>query len=147
MNALCRRLDNLGLIVVDYLQLMTRADKDGRPAENRVNVVAEISRALKIMAKDLNVPVICLSQLSRASESRTDKRPLLSDLRESGAIEQDADQVIMLYRDDYYNPNTAEKNICECIVAKNRHGEAGTVKVQWMPQFFSFSDLDSVHTP
>lgn len=145
MNALCRRLDNLGLIVVDYLQLMTRADKDSRPAENRVNVVAEISRALKIMAKDLNVPVICLSQLSRAAEGRTDKRPLLSDLRESGAIEQDADQVIMLYRDDYYNPNTAEKNICECIVAKNRHGESGTVKVQWMPQFFSFSDLDAVH--
>ena len=145
MNALCRRLDNLGLIVVDYLQLMTRADKDSRSAENRVNVVAEISRALKIMAKDLNVPVICLSQLSRAAESRTDKRPLLSDLRESGAIEQDADQVIMLYRDDYYNPNTAERNICECIVAKNRHGEAGTIKVQWMPQFFSFSDLDSIH--
>ena len=145
MNALCRRLDNLGLIVVDYLQLMTRADKENRPAENRVNVVAEISRALKIMAKDLNVPVICLSQLSRASESRTDKRPLLSDLRESGAIEQDADQVIMLYRDDYYNPNSAERNVCECIVAKNRHGESGTVKVQWMPQFFSFSDLDSFH--
>ncbi len=145
MNALCRRLDNLGLIVVDYLQLMTRADKENRPAENRVNVVAEISRALKIMAKDLNVPVICLSQLSRASESRTDKRPLLSDLRESGAIEQDADQVIMLYRDDYYNPNSAERNVCECIVAKNRHGESGTVKVQWMPQFFSFSDLDMIH--
>lgn len=145
MNALCRRLDNLGLIIVDYLQLMTRADKDARSAENRVNVVAEISRALKIMAKDLDVPVICLSQLSRASESRTDKRPLLSDLRESGAIEQDADQVVMLYRDDYYNPNSAEKNVCECIVAKNRHGEPGTVKVQWMPQFFSFSDLDTIH--
>ena len=145
MNALCRRLDNLGLIIVDYLQLMTRADKDSRSAENRVNVVAEISRALKIMAKDLDVPVICLSQLSRASESRTDKRPLLSDLRESGAIEQDADQVIMLYRDDYYNPNSPEKNVCECIVAKNRHGEPGTVKVQWMPQYFSFSDLDTVH--
>ncbi|MBR6377234.1 MAG: replicative DNA helicase [Oscillospiraceae bacterium] len=145
MNALCRRLDNLGLIVIDYLQLMTKADKDARSAENRVNVVAEISRALKIMAKDLNVPVICLSQLSRAAESRTDKRPLLSDLRESGAIEQDADQVIMLYRDDYYNPNTAEKNICEAIVAKNRHGEPGTVKLQWMPQYFTFSDLDTVH--
>ena len=145
MNALCRRLDNLGLIIVDYLQLMTRADKDSRSAENRVNVVAEISRALKIMAKDLNVPVICLSQLSRASESRTDKRPLLSDLRESGAIEQDADQVILLYRDDYYNPDSAEKNVCECNVAKNRHGESGTVKIQWMPQYFSFSDLDSIH--
>ena len=98
-----------------------------------------------IMAKDLNVPVICLSQLSRASESRTDKRPLLSDLRESGAIEQDADQVILLYRDDYYNPDSAEKNVCECNVAKNRHGESGTVKIQWMPQYFSFSDLDSIH--
>lgn len=145
MNALCRRLDNLGLIVVDYLQLMTRADKESRSAENRVTVVAEISRALKIMAKDLGVPVICLSQLSRAAEGRTDKRPLLSDLRESGAIEQDADQVIMLYRDDYYNPDTAEKNVCECIVGKNRHGETGTVKVQWMPQFFSFSNLDTIH--
>ncbi len=145
MNALCRRLDNLGLIVIDYLQLMTKADKDARSGENRVNVVAEISRALKIMAKDLNVPVICLSQLSRAAESRTDKRPLLSDLRESGAIEQDADQVIMLYRDDYYNPNSPEKNICEAIVAKNRHGEPGTVKLQWRPQFFTFSNLDTVH--
>ena len=145
MNALCRRLDNLGLIVVDYLQLMTRADRESRSAENRVTVVAEISRALKIMAKDLNVPVICLSQLSRAAEGRQDKRPMLSDLRESGAIEQDADQVIMLYRDAYYNPNTADQNICECIVAKNRHGESGTVKVQWRPQFFSFSNLDTIH--
>ncbi len=146
MNALCRRLDNLGLVVVDYLQLMTKADKDSRGAENRVNVVAEISRALKIMAKDLNVPVICLSQLSRATEGRNPPRPLLSDLRESGAIEQDADQVIMLYRDDYYNPNTPEKNVCECIVAKNRRGEPGTVKVQWKPQNFSFKDLDVIHS-
>ena len=143
MNALCRRLDNLGLIVVDYLQLMTKADKDARSGENRVTVVAEISRALKIMAKDLGVPVVCLSQLSRAAESRTDKRPMLSDLRESGAIEQDADQVLLLYRDDYYNPNTAEKNICECIVAKNRHGESGTIKLQWLPQYFTFSDLET----
>ncbi len=142
MNALCRRLgDNLGLIVVDYLQLMTKADKESKGGENRVTVVAEISRALKIMAKDLNVPVVCLSQLSRAAESRTDKRPMLSDLRESGAIEQDADQVLLLYRDDYYNPETADKNICECNVAKNRHGEPGVVKLQWMPQFFTFSDL------
>jgi len=142
MNALCRRLgDNLGLIVVDYLQLMTKADKDARNGENRVTVVAEISRALKIMAKDLNVPVVCLSQLSRAAESRTDKRPMLSDLRESGAIEQDADQVLLLYRDDYYNKDSEEKNVCECNVAKNRHGEPGVVKLQWMPQYFTFSDL------
>ena len=146
MNALCRRLDNLGLIIIDYLQLMTKADKNARPGENRVNVVAEISRALKIMAKDLNVPVICLSQLSRAAESRPDKRPLLSDLRESGAIEQDADQVILLYREDYYKPDTPEKNVAECIVAKNRHGETGTVKVQFLPQYFIFSDLETRHT-
>lgn len=145
MNSLCRRLDNLGLIVVDYLQLMTGAGGSSK-GENRVQIVGEISRSLKIMAKELNVPVICLSQLSRAAEGRTDKRPMLSDLRESGAIEQDADQVILLYRDDYYNPNTEEKNICECIVAKNRHGEPGTVKVSWLPQFFTFSDLDTIHT-
>ena len=144
MNSLCRRLDNLGLVVVDYLQLMTGAGGSNK-GENRVQIVGDISRGLKIMAKELNVPVICLSQLSRASEGRTDKRPLLSDLRESGAIEQDADQVIMLYRDDYYNPNTAEQNVCECIVAKNRHGETGIVKVQWRPQFFAFSDLDTTH--
>ena len=145
MNALCRRLDNLGLIVVDYLQLMTGAGGSTK-GENRVQIVGDISRSLKIMAKELNVPVICLSQLSRAAEGRTDKRPMLSDLRESGAIEQDADQVILLYRDDYYNPNTEEKNVCECIVAKNRHGEPGTVKVSWLPQFFTFSDLDTIHT-
>ena len=88
------------------------------------------------MAKELNVPVICLSQLSRANESRTDKRPMLSDLRESGAIEQDADSVMFIYRDDYYNENSEEKNIAECIVAKNRHGETGTVKLQWLPAVY-----------
>ena len=108
MNAKCRRLDNLGLVVIDYLQLMTAA-APGKSGENRVTVVSEISRALKIMAKELNVPVICLSQLSRANESRTDKRPMLSDLRESGAIEQDADSVMFIYRDDYYNENSEEK--------------------------------------
>ena len=146
MNALCRRLDNLGLIIIDYLQLMTKADKNAKAGENRVNVVAEISRALKIMAKDLNVPVICLSQLSRAAESRTDKRPMLSDLRESGAIEQDADQVILLYREDYYKKDSPEKNIAECIVAKNRHGETGTVKVQFLPQYFTFTNLETHRT-
>ena len=110
MNAKCRRLDNLGLVVIDYLQLMTAA-APGKTSENRVTVVSDISRALKIMAKELNVPVICLSQLSRANESRTDKRPMLSDLRESGAIEQDADSVMFIYRDDYYNENSEEKNI------------------------------------
>ena len=144
MNAKCRRLNSLGLVVIDYLQLMTAA-APGKSAENRVTVVSEISRALKIMAKELNVPVICLSQLSRANESRTDKRPMLSDLRESGAIEQDADSVMFIYRDDYYNENSEEKNIAECIVAKNRHGETGTVKLQWLPQYTTFSNLEWKH--
>ena len=145
MNAKCRRLDNLGLVVIDYLQLMTSAGDKGNRGENRQQVVSDISRMMKIMAKELNVPVICLSQLSRANESRTDKRPMLSDLRESGAIEQDADSVLFLYRDEYYNPNTQDKNIAECIIAKNRHGETGTVKLQWRPQFFTFSDLEWKH--
>ena len=144
MNAKCRRIENLGLVFIDYLQLMTAA-APGKTAENRVNVVSEISRALKIMAKELNVPVVCMSQLSRANESRTDKRPMLSDLRESGAIEQDADSVMFIYRDDYYNKDSEEKNIAELIVAKNRHGETGTVKLQWLPQFTTFSDLEWKH--
>ena len=144
MNAKCRRIENLGLVFIDYLQLMTAA-APGKTGENRVNVVSEISRALKIMAKELNVPVVCMSQLSRANESRTDKRPMLSDLRESGAIEQDADCVMFLYRDDYYNKDSEEKNVAECIVAKNRHGETGTVKLQWLPQFTTFSDLEWKH--
>ena len=144
MNAKCRRLDNLGLVLVDYLQLMTGSGY-GKGGENRVTVVSEISRALKIMAKELNVPVICLSQLSRANESRQDKRPILSDLRESGAIEQDADEVLFLYRDDYYNENSEEKNVAECIVSKNRHGETGTVKLQWLPQYTTFTDREWKH--
>ena len=142
MNAKCRRLDNLGLVLVDYLQLMSSG---GKPNENRVQEVSNISRSLKIMAKELNVPVICLSQLSRAVESRSDKRPILSDLRESGAIEQDADSVMFLYRDEYYNENTEDKGIAECIVAKNRHGETGTVKMQWLPQFQTFADREWKH--
>ena len=144
MNAKCRRIENLGLVFIDYLQLMTSA-APGKTSENRVTVVSEISRALKIMAKELNVPVVCMSQLSRANESRTDKRPMLSDLRESGAIEQDADSVMFIYRDDYYNKDSEEKNIAELIVAKNRHGETGTVKLQWLPQFTTFSDLEWKH--
>ena len=103
MNAKCRRLENLGLVVIDYLQLMTSAGGKGYSGENRQQAVSDISRMLKIMAKELQVPVLCLSQLSRANEKRDDKRPMLSDLRESGAIEQDADIVLFLYRDDYYN--------------------------------------------
>ena len=147
MNAKCRRLDNLGLVVIDYLQLMTSAGM-GQSSNNanRVQVVSDISRALKIMAKELNVPVICLSQLSRANESRTDKRPMLSDLRESGAIEQDADEVMFIHREDYYNPDTEKKNIAELIVAKNRHGEVGTVETQWLPQFTTFADREWRHS-
>ena len=145
INAKCRRLDNLGLVVIDYLQLMTSSGGKSTAGENRQQIVSDISRALKIMAKELNVPVICLSQLSRANESRQDKRPMLSDLRESGAIEQDADVVMFLYRDDYYHENSPEKNVAECIVAKNRHGETGTVKLQWLPQFTTFANREWQH--
>ena len=142
MNAKCRRLDGLALVVVDYLQLMTSAGENSRGGENRQQVVSDMSRMLKIMAKELNVPVVCLSQLSRANEKRDDKRPMLSDLRESGAIEQDADIVLFLYRDDYYNEDSEKHNIAECIVAKNRHGETGKVELRWMPEYTQFSTLD-----
>ena len=144
MNAKCRRVENLGLVIIDYLQLMNGSGY-GKGGDSRVNVVSEISRSLKIMAKELNVPVICLSQLSRGPESRTDKRPMLSDLRESGAIEQDADEVLFLYRDEYYNENSEDKGIAECIVSKNRHGEVGTVKLQWIPQYQTFTDREWKH--
>ena len=127
MKARLRRLKDLGLVIIDYLQLMT----SGRRIENRVQEVSEITRGLKIMAKELDVPVITLSQLSRGPDSRADHRPVLSDLRESGSIEQDADIVLFLYRDAYYNQDSPEQNIAECIVAKNRHGETGTVKIGW----------------
>ena len=146
INAKCRRLDNLGLVVIDYLQLMNGSGYGKNSGgDNRVTVVGEISRALKIMAKELNVPVICLSQLSRAVESRSDKRPILSDLRESGAIEQDADVVMFLYRDEYYNENSEDKGLAECIVAKNRHGETGTVKMQWFGPYQTFTDREWKH--
>ena len=144
INAKCRRLDTLGLVVIDYLQLMTGSGY-GKNSDNRVALIGEISRSLKIMAKELNVPVICLSQLSRAVEGRTDKRPILSDLRESGAIEQDADCVMFLYRDEYYNENTEDKGLAECIVGKNRHGETGTVKLQWFGQFQTFTNREWKH--
>ncbi len=136
MKAKCRRLgSDLGLIVVDYLQLM----HSGKRNDNRVQEVAEISRSLKIMAKDLNVPVLCLSQLSRGPESRQDKRPMLSDLRESGSIEQDADIVLFIYRPDYYaDAKPEERNKAEIIIAKNRHGEVGKVELQWEGQFTTF---------
>ena len=140
MMAKCRRVGSkLGLIVIDYLQLMHTP----KQMDNRVQEVAEISRSLKIMAKELNVPVLCCSQLSRGPESRQNKRPMLSDLRESGSIEQDADIVLFIYRDDYYNDQSENRNCAELIVAKNRHGETGTVELQWMGQFTSFAAQDS----
>ena len=143
IKAKCRRLgDGLGLIVIDYLQLMQTGS---RRNENRTQEVAEISRGLKIMAKELNVPVVCLSQLSRAAEQRADKRPMLSDLRESGAIEQDADIVLFIYRDDYYNDESEEKNVAEILIAKNRHGATGTVHLQWIGQYTTFSSQDRIH--
>ena len=143
MNAQCRRVPNLDLVVIDYLQLMTSAGGKGYSGENRQQAVSDISRMLKIMAKELQVPVLCLSQLSRANEKREDKRPMLSDLRESGAIEQDADIVMFLYRDDYYKEDSEKRNIAECIVAKNRHGETGKVELRWMPEYTTFGTLEN----
>ena len=143
--AKCRRVEDLGLVVIDYLQLMQSAGGKARSGDNRQQIVSDISRSLKIMAKELNVPVLCLSQLSRANESRSDKRPMLSDLRESGAIEQDADIVLFLYREGYYNKDTENPNLAECIVAKNRHGETRTVELQWLPDFTTFSDIEWQH--
>ena len=143
MNAKCRRIENLGLVVIDYLQLMTSAGGKTYSGENRQQAVSDISRMLKIMAKELQVPVLCLSQLSRANEKREDKRPMLSDLRESGSIEQDADIVMFIYRDDYYNEDSEKRNIAECIVAKNRHGETGKVELRWMPDYTTFGTLEN----
>ena len=138
MKAKLRRLKNLGLVVIDYLQLMTTTLK----TDNRVAIISEITRQLKIMAKELDVPIILLSQLSRGPESRTDKRPMLSDLRESGSIEQDADIVMFLYRDAYYNKECPTPNVSECIVAKNRHGETGTIELVWDGQFTRFANKE-----
>ena len=145
IKAKCRRIDNLGLVVVDYLQLMQSAGGRQYAGENRQQAVSEISRSMKIMAKELDVPVLCLSQLSRANESRQNKRPMLSDLRESGAIEQDADIVMFLYREDYYEKDSENHNMAECIIAKNRHGETTTLDLQWLPEFTTFSSIDTIH--
>tara|TARA_Y100001968_G_scaffold163436_1_gene149439 strand:- start:253 stop:1671 length:1419 start_codon:yes stop_codon:yes gene_type:complete len=141
MRSLCRRLiaeqgKELGLIVIDYLQLM-----EGSTPDNRVQELSRITRGLKGMARELKVPVVALSQLSRGVESRTNKRPMLSDLRESGSIEQDADLVLMIYRDEYYNPDTTDKGITEVIVTKHRNGPIGTVKLLFEPQFTRFRNL------
>jgi replicative DNA helicase len=142
IRAKCRRLKlehNLGLVIIDYLQLMQGSRSK---SENRQQEISEISRSLKILAKEINVPVITLSQLSRAPEARTDHRPILSDLRESGAIEQDADIVMFLYRDDYYNPETEKKNIAEVIIAKHRNGSTGTIDLVWLGQYTKFANLE-----
>ncbi len=142
IRAKCRRLKlehNLGLVVIDYLQLMQGSKSK---SESRQQEISEISRSLKILAKEINVPVITLSQLSRAPEARTDHRPILSDLRESGAIEQDADIVMFLYRDDYYNPDTEKKNIAELIIAKHRSGSTGTIELVWLGQYTKFANLE-----
>ena len=139
LRSKCRKLKiekGLDLVLIDYLQLMEGEGQN----ESRQQEIAKISRSLKILAKELDCPVVALSQLSRAPEQRADHRPMLSDLRESGSIEQDADIVMFLYRDEYYNPDTEKKNIVEVIVAKNRHGETGTVELVWFGGIQKFAD-------
>ena len=140
IRAKCRKAKlekNIGLIIIDYLQLMESKTANG----SRQQEISEISRGLKILAKELNVPVIALSQLSRATEARADHRPMFSDLRESGSIEQDADIVMFLHREDYYDKETEKKNVAEVIVAKNRHGETGTVELAWLGKYTKFANL------
>ena len=144
MRSKCRRLKieyGIDLIVIDYLQLMS----GGAGSDNRQQEVSEISRSIKALAKEMECPVIALSQLSRAPEQRADHRPMLSDLRESGSIEQDADIVMFLYRDEYYNKETEDKNMAECIIAKQRNGPVGTARLAWLGQFSKFGNLDVMH--
>ena len=142
INAKCRRIKDLGLVVIDYLQLMTSAGGTQRSGDNRQQIVSDMSRSLKLMAKELNVPVMCLSQLSRANESRAQHKPMLSDLRESGSIEQDADIVMFIHRESYYDDDTENPNIAECIIAKNRHGETGSVMLEWRQEYNVFRNLE-----
>lgn len=142
IRAKCRKMKlekDIGLVVIDYLQLVQGSSKRGASREQEI---AEISRSLKILAKEINVPVIALSQLSRAPEQRPDHRPMLSDLRESGSIEQDADIVIFLYRDDYYNQDSEKKNVAEVILAKHRAGSTGTVELAWLGSYTKFANLE-----
>ncbi len=141
MKAKLRRVKNLGFVVIDYLQLMEGSKKS---QANRVAEVSEITRQLKLMAKELNVPVMTLSQLNRGAEGRTDHRPMLSDLRESGSIEQDADIIMFLYRDGYYNKENADQSLSECIIAKNRHGEVGKINLAWNGEYTLFRSLEGV---
>ena len=143
LRSKCRKYKmemNLGVIIIDYLQLMS-GSSGGKSSTSRQQEISDISRSLKAVARELNVPVIALSQLSRAVEQRDDKRPMLSDLRESGAIEQDAAVVMFIYRDDYYNKESEKKNIAEIIVAKQRNGPVGTVELAWRPQYTQFGNL------
>ena len=143
MRSKCRKYKlekDLKLIIIDYLQLMSGSG--GKSNESRQQEISEISRSLKGLARELGVPVIALSQLSRAVEQRPDKRPMLSDLRESGAIEQDADVVMFIYRDDYYNKDTELKGISEIIIAKQRNGPVGTVQLAWLPEYTKFANLE-----
>lgn len=140
LRSKCRKMKlehGLSLVIIDYLQLMSGNGKNG---DNRQQEISEISRSLKALAREMQAPVIALSQLSRACETRQDHRPMLSDLRESGAIEQDADVVMFLYRDDYYNKDTEDKDIAEVIIAKQRNGPIGTVNLVWMPQYTKFAN-------
>ena len=140
LRSKCRKFKlehDLGIIIIDYLQLMS----GGKHSESRQQEISEISRSLKAVARELNVPVVALSQLSRAVEQRPDHRPMLSDLRESGAIEQDADVVMFLYRDDYYNKDTDKKNIAEVIIAKQQNGPSGTVELVWLPNYTKFANM------
>ena len=142
IRAKCRKLKlekNIGLVVIDYLQLIQGS---GKRNASREQEISEISRSLKILAKELDIPVIALSQLSRAAEQRQDHRPMLSDLRESGAIEQDADIVMFLYRDEYYNKDSDRKGIAEIIIAKQRNGAIGTVNLAWLPNLTKFANLE-----
>lgn len=142
VRAKCRKLKlekNIGLVVIDYLQLVQGS---GKKNSSREQEISEISRSLKILAKELDIPVIALSQLSRGAEKRDDKRPMLSDLRESGAIEQDADIVMFLYRDDYYNEDSEKKNIAEVIIAKHRAGSTGTTELLWLGNYTKFANID-----
>ena len=139
MAAQCRRVENLGLVVVDYLQLMQSAGSGNSWAnESRTQAVSDISRMMKVTAKELGVPIVCMSQLSRANEARQNKRPMLSDLRESGSIEQDADAVIGLYREGYYDRECEDPTAAEAIILKNRHGRVGTVFLRWIPEYTTY---------
>jgi replicative DNA helicase len=140
MRAKCRRLKarhGLGMVIIDYLQLM----QSPRRSENRQQEVSEISRSLKILSKELNIPVLCASQLNRGVESRTDKRPFLGDLRESGSIEQDSDMVMFIYRDEVYNPDSDAKGEAELIIAKHRNGPTGKVRLAFMNQYTKFASI------